>query len=89
MEEDFIKREARLAALETIVCQHLAVLYRMQPEFLDVVKQQALDAARTRAFPGLDPAYSDLVSAEFEAALRELYSAIEKHVNDLQTRRPR
>ena len=87
--EEYIKLQAQLAALEDVFCQYAAVLYAVQPEFLDFVKQRALDAARTKAFPGFDPFYSDMMSAEFEDALQRLYSTIERHVNDLRKRRQR
>jgi hypothetical protein len=85
--EHFIKQQARIAALETVFCQYAAALYAVEPQFFDFVKQQALDAARVKAFPGFDPFYSDMMSAEFEEALQRLYSTIGNHVNDLQKRR--
>ncbi len=86
--EDTIKTEVRLFALETIVCQNLATVYQSMPrEIFDAVKQQALNGARTHAFPGLDAAYSDLISAEFEAALARLYSMIQHHLDTAQKRR--
>jgi hypothetical protein len=85
--EDFIKAEVRLFALESIVCQSVAALYQTMPrEIFDAVKQQALGGARTQAFQGLDAAYSDVISAEFEAALERLYSMIEHHLDTVQRR---
>jgi hypothetical protein len=88
--EDIIKAEVRLFALETIVCQNLATTYQAMPrEIFDAVKKQALEGARKQAFPGLDPAYSDLISAEFEAALARLYSMIQHHLDTVQKHRQR
>jgi hypothetical protein len=83
--EDTIKAEMRLFALETIVCQNLATAYQAMPrEIFDAVKKQAIDGAKMFAFPGLDAAYSDLVSAEFQAALERLYSMIQHHLDTVQ-----
>lgn len=85
--EDTIKAEVRLFALETIVCQNLATVYQRMPrEIFDAVKKQALEGARRQAFPGLDAAYSDLISAEFEAALARLYSMIQHHLDTVEKR---
>jgi hypothetical protein len=86
--EDAIKNEARLFALESIVCQNLAAAYRALPrEIFDVVKQQAMQSVRTQTFPGFDAAYSDVISAEFEAAVERLYSMIQHHLDTLERRR--
>jgi hypothetical protein len=88
--EDMIKADARLSALETIVCQVFAVLYRTMPrETFDAAKRQALEGARKLSFPGLDAAYSDVMSAEFEAALERLYSTIQVHLDALEKHRPK
>ena len=86
--EDTIKTEVRLFALESIVCQNAAAQYMTMPRAIfDAVKQQALQSVQTNAlFPGLDPAYSDLVSAEFEAAVTRLYGMIEHHLDTAQKR---
>jgi hypothetical protein len=88
--EDAIKDDVRLFALETIVCQSLATLYQAMPrEVFDAVKRQAMDGARKQAFPGLDAAYSDVISAEFETALERLYSMIQHHLDTAQRRQAR
>jgi hypothetical protein len=88
--EDAVKAEARLFALETIVCQSLATLYQVMPrEIFDAVKQQAIEAARRQPFPGLGAVYSDAISAEFEAALQRLYSMIQHHLETAQRRQAR
>jgi hypothetical protein len=86
--EDTIKNEVRLFALESIVCQNLATVYLSMPrEIFAAVQKQALDGAKKQPFPGLDPAYSDLISAEFEAALERLYSMIQHHLDTADKRR--
>jgi hypothetical protein len=86
--EDTIKAEVRLFALETIVCQHLATVYQTMPrEIFDAVKKQALEGAQKHVFPGFDPSYSDVISSEFEAALSNLYSMIQHHLDTAETRR--
>lgn len=86
--EDTIKNETRLFALETIVCQTVATLYSTMPRAIfDAVQKQAIDGAKTHAFPGFDPAYSDLVSAEFQSALENLYGMIQHHLDTAETRR--
>ena len=86
--EDTIKAEVRLFALESIVCQTVATLYQVMPrEIFDAVKKQAIEGARTQAFPGLDAAYSDLISSEFEVALARLYSMIQHHLDTAEKRR--
>jgi hypothetical protein len=83
--EDSIKAEARLFALESIVCQTVATLYQAMPrEIFDAVKRQALEGARKQTFPGLGAAYSDVISAEFEAALQRLYSMIQHYLDTAQ-----
>jgi hypothetical protein len=85
--EDIIKAEMRLFALESIVCQHLAMLYRsMPPEFFDSVKKQAIAGAQRQPFAGADAAHSDLFSAELEAALERLYAMIQHHLDTAQKR---
>ena len=88
--EDAVKAEVRLLALESIVCQVFATLFQTMPrEIFDAVKRRAMEGARRQTFPGLDAAYSDLISAEFEAALTRLYSMIQHHLDTAQKGQPR
>jgi hypothetical protein len=85
--EDAVKAEVRLFALESIVCQTVATLYQAMPrEVFDAVKRQAVEGAKKRTFPGFDAAYSDLIAAEFEAALARLYSMIQHHLDTVRKR---
>ena len=89
-DEDAVKAEVRLLALETIVCQVVATLYGAAGrDVFEVAKRQTMEGARKQAVPGLDAAYSDLISAEFEAALERLYSIIQHHLDTARSGRPR
>jgi len=70
--------ECRLYALEWYVCMlHAAIFAQAGKDGLVILghlRQTALEGARQKAFPGLDPAMSDLVSAELEAAVDRLLS---------------
>jgi hypothetical protein len=78
MTEDDVRTEARLYALECLVCQmfatmHLQIAGADALSALEMQRQQALRGARQKAFPELgDPALSDLMSAELEAAADRL-----------------
>jgi hypothetical protein len=75
LDEAGVKREMRLWALEVLVTNVFAMLCALDPdpeELAAKIRQQMLEGARQRGFPGYDPAQSDLLSAEFEAALSRL-----------------
>lgn len=73
MTEAKIKAEMRLWALECIVCQLYAILYKtLPPGFSELTFKAVIDGARKNTFPGVDPALSDLYSAELEVALTRL-----------------
>lgn len=78
MTEDDVRAEARLYALENLVCQMFALLHLQIAgsealSALETQRQQALRGARQKAFPELaDPALSDLMSAELEVAIDRL-----------------
>jgi hypothetical protein len=87
MDDNWIKNEMRLFALESIVCQQAATLFQMFPrEFFDAAKQQAMTGTEGRVFPGFDPALSDHLSAEFQTALIRLYGMIQHHLDAVQSR---
>jgi hypothetical protein len=88
--EDTIKTKVRLFALETLFCQFSSMQFQIMPrEIFDAVKQQALDGAQKHVFPGFDPAYSDVVSSEFENALGRLYGMIQHHLDTARKRQQR
>jgi hypothetical protein len=73
MNEKDIKNEARIMAHEHVVCQLSLLLYRLLPPGSASVMHQGTKASAQRlTFPGLDPALSDLFSAELELALDRL-----------------
>jgi hypothetical protein len=45
------------------------------------LRQQMVQGARIRGFPGLDPAMSDLASAELEGALDRLMRMVSEQIN--------
>ena len=78
MTEDEIRAEARLYALECVVCQMFALLHLQIAgtgalSALERQRQQAIQGAKQKTFPELrDPGLSDLMSAELEAAVGRL-----------------
>jgi hypothetical protein len=74
-----VKSEMRLWALETLVANAFAMLCALDPQpddFVTGIRQQMIEAARKQGFPGFDPAESDVLSAEFEAALSRLLEMV-------------
>ena len=75
MEEDAIKLEVRLFALESLFSFSLATMNLGNPTAerdLAEIRDTFLDRSRVQTFPALGPAYSDLVAAELEAAVDRL-----------------
>ena len=76
--EDEVKAECRFYALERSFCLLQAAIYRQMgaagPVMLEETRKQAIESAQRQTFPALDPAMSDLVSAELEAAVNRLLS---------------
>jgi hypothetical protein len=74
--EDELKSECRLYAVEWVAALLFAAHFRQMgddgPAFLEQARQQALAGARQKTFAGLDPAMSDLLSAEIESAVDRL-----------------
>lgn len=74
--EDDIKAECRLYAVEWLASLLLAAQFRETggagPSLLEETRQQALESARLKTFPSVDPAMSDLISAELELAVDRL-----------------
>jgi len=88
MTEDQIKTEMRLFALESIVCQRFATHYLQMPrEIFDAIQKQAIEGAQRQTFPEFDPAFSDLLSAEFQASLERLYGMIRRNLEIVRTSR--
>jgi hypothetical protein len=63
MNEDAIKTEMRLWALEVLVCNLIAIVCLSDPapaELLSRTREKIVAGARTRTFSGVDAAISDL-----------------------------
>jgi hypothetical protein len=76
--EEQIKAECRLYALEWAVSMLFSAQFQQMGaagvQMLEQTRQQALEGARGKTFPALDPAMSDLLSAELESAVDRLLS---------------
>ena len=73
--EKEISSEIRLWALECFVVQSAAMFFHTSgnaAEAFETRRKLLLDNARQTAFPGLDPATSDLYAAELQSALERL-----------------
>ena len=84
MNEQEIKAEMRLWALEVLVCNSLVVSLAQtgKPlELLDEIRQQMIFGARQRPFPGFDAAQSDLLSAELEGAVDRLLGMASEQIS--------
>lgn len=81
IDEDATKREARISAIEFMIAEAFSALYRGLPPQAIHDRHDALCAGLAkRAVSGVDPALSDLYSAEAEDALRELTRLIETYI---------
>jgi hypothetical protein len=82
--EDDIKAECRIYAVEWAVSLLLAAQFLQMGDegaaMLERARQQALQGARRKAFPDLDPAMSDLLSAELESAVDRLLGMTKEFV---------
>jgi hypothetical protein len=89
MNEDDIKIEMRLFALESLFCQIVASIFEQQPRAIfDAVKTQALAGSDKPIFAAVgDPVTSDLLSGEFHEALKRLYEMIQHHLDNNQKHR--
>jgi hypothetical protein len=78
--EKEIKAETRLWALECLVCQlGASALSAFPPEFSEGVFKALLSTATKNVFPGLDPAESDHLSAEFETSMTRLVTMMREY----------
>jgi len=75
----------RLFALETIGCQLLAMHYHVMPDAIfEETQRQVRGGAEQQTFPGFDPAFSDLLSAEFQLATERLYDIIHRNLEKMR-----
>jgi hypothetical protein len=81
IDEEAIKLQARLVAIEYAICELYSAFYRgVQPADVHQRHDQLVGYFRKQPVPGHDPAMSDLLAGEAETALRELLTRIELHV---------
>jgi hypothetical protein len=88
IDEEAVKLQARLVAMEYAICDLFSAIYRGQkPRDIHQRHDQLIEFFRTRSVPGHDPAMSDLLAGEVEIALRELLTRIELHMRIPRQRR--
>jgi hypothetical protein len=81
--EEAIRAQMRLWALEVLVCNLFAVMCASDPaplELFDRTRDQMISGARQRAFGDFDPAQSDLFSGELEAAVARLMDMVGEQI---------
>ena len=93
MNEDAIKAEVRLYVLEVFVANLFALTCAQHAPSnpsgaFQEVQNQMLTGARGLTFPGIDPAASDLLSAEIEDAVSRLGAMVSEQIG-VALRRPR
>ena len=84
--DDAIKQEIRLWTLEMLVVNLLTstILATGQPaKLMKDVRTQLTESARQRTFPSFDPAMSDYLSGELEAAFDRLLAIAEAQLPQL------
>jgi len=72
--------EARLAAIEYMVCNLYAVFHRFRgstPSFILQAHESAREKLRSMTIPGLDPAQSDMAAANMQEHVERMLAAIE------------
>jgi hypothetical protein len=80
IDEESIRLQARLVAIEYAICDLFSSVYRrVDPAAVHRRHDQLVEFFRTRTVSGCDPASSDLIAGEAELALRELLTLIELH----------
>jgi hypothetical protein len=75
MDEEALRLEMRLAAIEYVVCNFIANVYRsaeIPPKQVLAAQADLIQRLRNQTFPGLDAALSDLAAAELENAVSRL-----------------
>jgi hypothetical protein len=85
MNEKAIKAEMRLYAVESVVSTLVALeclkIDSSNPlQFFEALRKSMIDGARRQTFPQLDPAKSDLFSAELEDAASRLAAMVRDQI---------
>jgi hypothetical protein len=95
MTNEELKDWIRIYALEILVVNRYAIdSFAVSPTdplgFVEKIRQQMIAGARMHAFSGLDPAMSDLASAELEDAVNRLMKMVSGQISEaLQARQNR
>lgn len=79
MNQEEIKAEVRLYAIESLLAQVLAGLCKGTPDpvaYFRISKTQAVAGTRGKIFHGVDPTMSDHYSAELELAVARLWDLV-------------
>jgi hypothetical protein len=85
MTPEEIRDWIRIYAVEILTVNHFAVSCLANAPtdplaFVERIRQQMIDGARAHAVPGLDPASSDLASAELEDAVDRLMEMVSAQI---------
>jgi hypothetical protein len=85
MNEKAIKAEMRLYAIESFVSTLVAIEclkldYQKPLSVFDEMRTRMIEGARNQTFPQLDPAKSDLFSAELEDAASRLAAMVRDQI---------
>jgi hypothetical protein len=81
MNEDVLKEEVRLFAIEYMIMNLYTMFHRLvqsSPEQILKAHEEAREMLATQTFPGSDPAESDLVAQEVQAAVERMLDGIEE-----------
>jgi hypothetical protein len=95
MNEEEIRAEMRLYVLEVFATNLLAVNCLLaNPQdpmaMIERLSKQMIDGARAKGFADVDPAMSDLLSAELEAAVARIMTMTQEQIGVvLKSRQPR
>ena len=86
MTEEFIKAEVRLYVIEVFVANFFALTCaQLEPTapagLFGEIQKQMLTGARSLTFPDVDPAMSDMLSAEIEAAVSRLGAMVSEQIS--------
>ena len=72
----FTRLEMRVRALQVLLQSVVRGLAQGQPQALQAWKKSALEIAARKTIPGIHPAESDMLVAEFQEALRDLFDGL-------------
>ena len=84
--EDVIKREARFAAIEHVLCKMMATLFLASGKKLtdvDSLMKGTSETIQKMTFARLTPVVSDAVSAEVEDSVMSLYSLVKEQMKSI------